>query len=81
MARVKYPFIVKYGYADKALFAKEPDEDRPFFEQIHDQLEATVYHDIKDFKRGFKSSPTAWLLKMREFEDDGQFTELVYVGE
>lgn len=81
MARVKYPFIVKYGYVDKVLFAREPDEEVHFFQQVPDQLEATIYHNLKEFKSGFTASPTAWLEKMREFEGDGQFTELVYVGE
>lgn len=82
MARVKYPFIVKYGYEDgTALFGCEPRDEGDVFTQVPDQLEASVYRNIKQFKSGFKLSPTAWLVKMRAFEDDGQTTELVYVGE
>lgn len=81
MKRVKYPFIVKYTYPEKVTFAREPDENQLHFEQVPDQLVATVYRNLKEFKRGFDLSPTAWIEQVRQFELEGQSTELVYVGE
>jgi hypothetical protein len=83
MARVKYPFIVCYSGPEKDLFAKEPDPDNPAddFQQVEDQLLATVYHNIKEFKAGFGRSPTEWVERQNQNPwADGHIVALIYVG-
>lgn len=75
MVRVKYPFIVRYRYHDGDRFAREPDKNKAeIFKQVYDQLDATVYRNLKQFKEGFRMSPTEWL---READDP---VDLIYVG-
>ena len=83
MAKKIYPFIVCYSGPHQDLYAREPDENAPDedFRQVDDQLEATVYRNLRTFKRGFGISPTEWVEKHNKNPwADGHIVTLIYVG-
>lgn len=85
MARVKYPFIVRYNNADGSTDYSKEDAVRGWT-TTRDQLEATVYKNLKEFKgdkgNGYGLTPTEFIkfvspIGPLQLPD----RELVYVGE
>lgn len=84
MARVKYPFIVRYNNHDGSSEYSKEDPVKGW-DTTRDQLEATVYKSLKEFKgdrNGFGVTPTEF---MKLTHPIGPLSlpdrELVYVGE
>jgi hypothetical protein len=82
MARVRYPFILCYKSLDgqEIKFAQE-DWENDDFERVDDQLAATVYTNLKMFKKGFMVSPTEYVKHFNENVHRWNAVELIYVGE
>lgn len=82
MARVRYPFIVRYIALDgEGVTYAQEDWLNDDFQRVDDQLLATMYTNLKMFKKGFLKSPTQYVKDFNKGEFRWNNVELVYVGE
>lgn len=81
MARVRYPFLVRYTSLVNQAVTYGQEKDGNDFERVDDPLLATVYRDLKMFRKGFEKSPTQYVKDFNSNEFRWDSVELVYVGE
>lgn len=82
MARVRYPFIVRFTALDNQGVTYAKEGAGPFdFERVDEILDATVYTGPKMFKKLYEKSPTAYLRDFNEIDWRQNDVALIYVGD